>query len=407
MRPKYPADVTAAFLDLQEQPQLTAQTLSCKGRVEPGAAAPPPFAAVLTELIETMFFASMATEEGRLNPVGVVFAGSLGDLELDEPAWDLVRFGSAVAFDVEHVANLASACAWPRSFLSVVPLDGSLVIAGIATPHSRRSFELDQLVRVVVPKPGVVAVYRGEWEIVRYERGAVRTWMPKNRPQLDSIERTVLRDLASPHGRRVSKYLLRIVEGMVELGRGGLLVVLGPGEGLPQLFGEEGNPFDTEVKRLDPALCLGSAILELSVSAARESQPPSEPRQVDGKKPAADGAARGPDHRFKSSERLNRLLDLIVRLTTVDGAVVMDHGLDVLAFGAKLPPPRSIISEVYAATPDQRMDVSLSLDARGTRHRAAAAFVAGYPERIAFIVSQDGNAATFQEIEGKVVYWPL
>ncbi len=85
----------------------------------------------------------------------------------------------------------------------------------------------------------------------------------------------------------------------------------------------------------------------------------------------------------------------------------MSHALDVLAFGAKLPPPRAIISEVFAATPDQRMDASLSLDARGTRHRAAAAFVAGYPERIAFIVSQDGNAATFQEIEGKVVYWPL
>ncbi|XXX80697.1 putative sensor domain DACNV-containing protein [Sorangium sp. So ce134] len=407
MRLKYPADVTAAFLELQEQPQLTAQTLSCRGKVDPGAAPPPPFASVLTELIETMFFASMATEEGRLNPVGIVFAGSLADFELDEPVWDLVRFGSPVAFDVEHVANLASACPWPRSFLSVVPQGGALVIAGIATPHSRRSFEVDQLVRVVVPKPGVVAVYRGEWEIVRYERGAVRTWMPKNRPQLDSIERTVLRDHARPHGRRVSKYLLRIVEGMVELGRGGLLVALGPGEGLPQLFGEEGNLLDTEVKRLDPALCLGSAIFELSASAARESQPPSEPRRADREKPAARWPARGPDHALKSSERLNRLLDLIVRLTTVDGAVVMSHALDVLAFGAKLPPPRAIISEVYAATPDQRMDASLSLDARGTRHRAAAAFVAGFPERLAFIVSQDGNAATFQEIEGKVVYWPL
>ncbi|WP_437970469.1 putative sensor domain DACNV-containing protein [Sorangium sp. So ce260] len=402
MRLKYPADVTAAFLELQEQPDLTAQKLSCRTKVDPGAAPPPPFASILTELIETMFFASMATEEGRLNPVGIVFAGSLADLELDEPAWDLVRFGSAMAFDVEHVANLASACAWPRSFLSVVPLDGSLVIAGIATPHGRRSFDVDQLVRVVVPKPGVVAVYRGEWEIVRYERGAVRTWMSKSRPQLDSIARTVLGDHGKPFVRQVRSYLLRVVDGMVELGRGGLLAVLGPGEGLSQLFGEEANLLDTEVKRLDPALCLGSAILDI-----HESYPPSERRQAPGKQPAAHGQARVPEHALKTSERIDRLLDLIVRLTTVDGAVVMSHALDVLAFGAKLPPPRAIISEVFAATPDQRMDASLSLDARGTRHRAAAAFVAGYPERIAFIVSQDGNAATFQEIEGKVVYWPL
>lgn len=401
MRLKYPADVTAAFLELQEQPELTAQKLAWSVRVDPGAASPPPFATVLTELIETMFFASMATEEGRLNPVGIVFAGSLADLELDEPAWDLVRFGSAMAFDVEHVANLASACAWPRSFLSVVPLDGSLVIAGIATPHGRRSFDSDQLVRVVVPKPGVVAVYRGEWEIVRYERGAVRTWMSKSRPQLDSIARIVLGDHGRPLVRQVRSYLLRIVDGMVELGRGGLLVALGPGEGLPQLFGE-GNQLDTEVKRLEPALCLGSAIRDI-----HESHPPSERQKAHAKQPAAHGQARGPDNAIKSSERINRLLDLIVRLTTVDGAVVMSHALDVLAFGAKLPPPRAIISEVFAATPDQRMDASLSLDARGTRHRAAAGFVAGYPERIAFIVSQDGNAATFQEIEGKVVYWPL
>ncbi|WP_437281567.1 putative sensor domain DACNV-containing protein [Sorangium sp. So ce375] len=398
MRPKYPADVTAAFLELEGQPPLAAQRLAPGSRIAPDEA-PPSFAAILTQLIETLFFASMATEEGRLNPIGVVFAERLANFESGEPAWDLVRFGAPVAFDAEHLANLAPASAWPRSFLAVVPVEGSLVIAGIAGAHGHSSLALDQLVRVVAPKPGVVAVYRGDWEVVRYERGAVRTWMPKNRPQLDSIERTVARDQASSLVRNARSYLLRIVEGMVELGRGGLLVILGPGEGLPQLFGEEGNQLDTEVKRLDPALGLGSAIVDLA--GAREAHPPDEQRKSPG------AAARDSEQVLQRSERVNQVLDLIVRLTTVDGAVVMSHALDVLAFGAKLPPPRAIISEVFAATPDQRMDASLSLDARGTRHRAAAAFVAGYPERIAFIVSQDGNAATFQEIDGKVVYWPL
>ncbi|WP_437736819.1 putative sensor domain DACNV-containing protein [Sorangium sp. So ce1335] len=398
MRPKYPSDVTAAFLELEAQSQLAAQRMAVSPTGAPGA--PSVSADVLTQLIETMFFASMATEEGRLNPVGIVFTGSPADFEAEGPAWDLVRFGSTMAFDVEHVANLASACAWPRSFLSVVPQEGSLVIAGFATPHSRQSVDIDRLVRVVVPKPGVVAVYRGEWEVVRYERGALRTWMPKHRPQLDSIERTVFGEHARPLARQVRNYLLRIVEAMVELGRGGLLAVLGPGEGLPQLFGEEGNPFDTEVKRLDPALCLGSAILD--IAAAHRASLPDAPQQAPGKAHAC-----APDRSATGHDRVSRLLDLIVRLTTVDGAVVMSHTLDVLAFGAKLPPGKQIISEIFAATPDQRMDANWSLDARGTRHRAAAAFVAGYPERIAFIVSQDGLAATFQEIEGKVVYWPL
>ncbi|WP_437592824.1 putative sensor domain DACNV-containing protein [Sorangium sp. So ce1000] len=400
MRPKYPADVTAAFLELEGQPPLAAQRMAPGCRVAPDEA-PPSFSAILTQLIETLFFASMATEEGRLNPLGVVFAQGIADFECAEPAWDLARFRSAVAFDVEHLANLAPASAWPRSFLAVVPLEGSLVIGGIAVPHARPSLTLDQLVRVVAPKPGVVAVYRGELEVVRYERGEVRTWMPKSRPQLDSIQRTVARNEASPLVRNVRGYLLRVVEGMVELGRGGLLGILGPGEGLPQLFGEEGSQLDTEVKRLAPALGLGAAILDLA--GPHEIHTQDERRQPHEERPAA----RDSEHTLERSERVNRLLDLIVRLTTVDGAVVMSHALDVLAFGAKLPPPRAIISEVFAATPDRRMDASLSLDARGTRHRAAAAFVAGYPERIAFIVSQDGNAATFQEIDGKVVYWPL
>ncbi|WP_437784409.1 putative sensor domain DACNV-containing protein [Sorangium sp. So ce1097] len=400
MRPKYPSDVTAAFLEMEAQSQVATQRMTLSPTGAPGG--PPVAAPVLTQLIETMFFASMATEEGRLNPVGIVFSESPADLDDEAAAWDLVRFGSTMAFDVEHVANLASACAWPRSFLSVVPIEESLVIAGIATPHGRQAFDVDRLVRVVVPKPGVVAVYRGEWEVVRYERGALRTWMPKHRPQLDSIERTVLGGHGRPLSRHARNHLLRIVEAMVELGRGGLLAILGPGEGLPQLFGEEGNPFDTELKRLDPALCLGAAILD--IAGVHRAPPPDAPPLAPGK---AQAAARAPARPMTGHDRVHRLLDLIVRLTTVDGAVVMSHALDVLAFGAKLPPARGIISEIFAATPDQRMDASWALDARGTRHRAAAAFVSGYPERIAFIVSQDGLAATFQEIEGKVVYWPL
>ncbi|AUX41629.1 hypothetical protein SOCE26_030500 [Sorangium cellulosum] len=407
MRPKYPSDVAAAFVELDTQSQVSAQRVAARSSLAPGAAPPDPPVAVLTRLIETMFFASTATEEGRSNPVGAVFAGSLAAFECERPSWDLVRLASAVAFDVQHVANLASACAWPRSCLAVVPqeggaaLDEALVIAGMVTPHRRQFSDLDQLVRVVAPKPGVVAVFRGEWEIVRYERGALRTWMPKHRPHLDSIEKAVLRQQARPLIRHVRNYLLRVVDGMVELGRGGLLAILGPGEGLPQLFCEDGNQLDTEVKRLSPPLGLGAALLEMS--DAHTADAAQDARHVLEKRPRAHGT----DHALHATERVHRMLDQIVRMTTVDGAVVMSHCLDVLAFGAKLPPPKAIIAEVFTATPNQRMDESWALDARGTRHRAAAAFVAGYPERIAFIVSQDGNAATFQEIDGKVVYWPL
>jgi hypothetical protein len=373
---------------------------------DPPPAPPKP---VLTQLVETMFFASLSTEEGRLNPVGIVFSDSFDPFERERPAWDLVRFAVPMQFDVEHISRLSSTCEWTRSFLVVTRRAESLEIVGIATPHSRQFLDIDILIRVLAPKPGVVAVYRGTFEVVRYERGVIRFPPPAPRsgthsPQLDSIERAVLKELASPPILGVRQFIQRIVLDMVRLGHGGLLAILAPDED-PRLVIRES-------KRLDPPLELGSAIFEMyEAQMVAQSDDQHRFSFVNGEleeRPETQDEAHDSFLALKATQRVSRLLSQIARLTAVDGAVVMSHELNVLAFGAKLPPSKDLNQlEVFTVNQELGLDEPWPLSLRGTRHRAAAVFAAERPERLSIIVSQDGDAATFQRIESKVVYWPL
>jgi hypothetical protein len=96
----------------------------------------------------------------------------------------------------------------------------------------------------------------------------------------------------------------------------------------------------------------------------------------------------------------------IVRFTAVDGAVLLSHSLQVLGFGVKLPVPR-ILPNVVQVGSDGAIGGRGPIEGRGTRHAAAASFADEHPDGVAFIVSQDGDAAVFQRMGECVVYWPL
>ncbi|WNG29542.1 hypothetical protein F0U62_40260 [Cystobacter fuscus] len=403
----YPSDIADVFL-AREAARARSQGLVAL-TTRPSDPYPTPPKPVLSQLVETMFFASLSTEEGRLNPVGIVFSDSFDPFELERPAWELVRFAVPMKFDVEHISRLSSTCEWTRSFLVVTRRAESLEIVGIATPHSRQFLDIDILIRVLSPKPGIVAVYRGTSEVVRYERGVIRFPPPaplrgKHRPQLDSIEQAVLKEHASPPILGVRQFIERIVLDMVRLGHGGLLAILAPGE--------DPQPVIRESKRIEPPLELGSAIFEMyEAQMVAHSDDQHRFSFVNGEleeRPETQDEAHNSFLAEKATRRVSRLLAQIARLTAVDGAVVMSHEFNVLAFGVKLSPSNDFKQlEVFTVNQDLGLDESWPLGLRGTRHRAAAVFAAEHPERLSVIVSQDGDAATFQQVESKVVHWPL
>jgi hypothetical protein len=93
------------------------------------------------------------------------------------------------------------------------------------------------------------------------------------------------------------------------------------------------------------------------------------------------------------------LVDAIAGLTAVDGAAVISHRFELLAFGATIrrreghrPVEQVIVTEPVSG------DVPLRLPATelgGTRHLSAAQFVHDQRDALAFVASQDGRFTLF------------
>jgi hypothetical protein len=294
-----------------------------------------------------MLFASMATEEGQLTPIGIVFAESPADFQRDR--WDVVLFKSPLDFEVKQLSKYASACDAPTGLLMVVAQDQRLKVVGIATPHSRRIWRDESLLRVYVSKPGDISISRGKWEIVRYIHGNILPrptdvgWTGAQHAikQLDSIGHAALTDAASAPLRSVFYELGSIVEGMVKRKHGGILAVLGPEEKPGTFVGTP--PWLSEPVRFGEAirqmLMAETAQMERHVERidfiTGESAPPTEQDE------------RLMEHARDAADRVERLTEQIAKLTTVDGAVVLSHQLDVIAFGAKLNSFDEVDPEVF------------------------------------------------------------
>ena len=85
----------------------------------------------------------------------------------------------------------------------------------------------------------------------------------------------------------------------------------------------------------------------------------------------------------------------ITYLSSIDGATILDVDFRVLAFGAKIRPAKvkaSLLAQVIVPLDDGPIrQASVEEEFRGTRHQSAARFVSNNPGSRAFVVSQDGG----------------
>lgn len=104
----------------------------------------------------------------------------------------------------------------------------------------------------------------------------------------------------------------------------------------------------------------------------------------------------------------NESIQRISQLASVDGALILTFGFQVLAFGATLVAPRSTVAPIIG--PDgsgQDTGKPFDINQYGTRHRSAMDFAAAVPCAIAFVISQDGPIRAFRSEDGQTVQvWP-
>ena len=89
----------------------------------------------------------------------------------------------------------------------------------------------------------------------------------------------------------------------------------------------------------------------------------------------------------------------VANLSAVDGALLMNYSLDVIAFGVKINPVDSsdFPENISSLSPFQNVkNVQISLaKIGGTRHQSAAQFVYDQQGSVAIVASQDGVISAF------------
>jgi len=398
---KYPQDIVDAFFKLEEMQRSNPMAVQIWGPQSAPHSDPEP--SELLRLVETMLFASMATEEGHIAPVGVVFARTSADFDMQDVGWEIITLKEPQVFDVREVTKLAAACDFPRSFLAVMPDAGELKVVGIAAPRNVW-LHTDNFVLVMAPRPGTVIIARDAMEVVRYDRGRIVPRLPpflaEEKRQLSSIRDSLFGQ--APHdstsvvpdiighirNKSIYAWLSSLVAKMSRLGHGGILAVLGPDDRAEKHL--------TQARALVMPVQYGEAIRQYSTEVVDAWR-----RKFD--KPSLDARSRVE----AAARRVRNMSEQLVRLTAVDGAVLLGHKLEVLGFGVKLPIENKNPPVVRAVNASGIIEGRWLLETKGTRHRAAATFAMQHPGGLAFVVSQDGDAGVLYLSGKDVVYWHL
>jgi len=342
---------------------------------------------VLVQLLTTIFWAGLETYEGERNPIGVAFLGTSGvDVVTSDVAgsdapflyqWKVQHFRSPRPFAVGELVKLAVAGADRRiySAVNVMP-DGSLVIAGLA----REGFSVvsDPFVKIVTSRPGCLSIRSGRDSLLEYERGAILTGGDDLlftaglvRHALEETAHAAdLDDDAVPDYVDAVRSLVR---EMAAHGRGGILIV--STEEWPEVA-------ETATYRVAVDSSVAS-LLRLARRLGRTKRDES---------PQATDVAFGGLLRNAFLTEAERLTEELGALTGIDGAILLNRHLALVAFGVMLPLGRPTVLAEAADAEGLRARV-VDLGSRGTRHHAGATYAADHPGSVVFVASEDGHVS--------------
>jgi hypothetical protein len=230
-------------------------------------------------------------------------------------------------------------------------------------------------VKIVASRPGCLTIRGGRDLLLGYERGTILTGgedivfsAGPVRRALDAAARAAGLD------ETVSDYLnavRSIVREMAAHGRGGILIIS------PEEHPNVGESVTYTMAR-DSSL---AALLRL---AGRINT--TDPKRRQEGPPFA--------HLLRNAllTEVERVIEEFGALTGIDGALMLNRDLALIAFGVILPVGRAaaIAEAVDAEGTHARM---IDLSNRGTRHRASVNYAANHPESVVFMASEDGQVS--------------
>lgn len=336
----------------------------------------------LSVLIETAFWASLRSNEGRTTRVCVTVAAP-------ENFHDAVAFATPVAYDESEIAKLAPAV--PRGgCLALSGASGGLSIWGFG--RSRPGTWVDT-VTIEVSEPGTVRVGVGPFQPFAVLNGRSNPIIEGTHINLAHYLQRVLRKALPADDMLETQAVWRECLALADLarmivadGHGGIVLIVPSETGV---WSESLSPFayrfaapDTTIRdvirlELNDGVAQGKMLQRLS-----EALIPDDLKNLvlGALTPRWGGMGRG--------------VRATASLAGVDGAIVMTQDLRVLGFGAKIVIRSHAAPRVCIFRPEpgsQAVVPSPLEEIGGTRHQSAARFTATNKDTVAVVISQDGH----------------
>jgi DisA checkpoint controller-like protein len=309
--------------------------------------------------------------------------------------WKILRFTSPRPFVSRELVKLAMAGTDRRIYTAVNLLpDGSLAIAGLA--REGLNVDPDPFVKIVASGPGSLSIRSGSDLMLGYERGTTLTEgtdlvfsVGLIRQRLEALARKAgLDDDVVPQYVRSVRSLVR---EMTAHGHGGILII-----------SDEDDPDAATAAAYH--MERDSSLAALFQLARHLDRPTNRP----GRATQGDVAFRNVLRSTFLAE-VERVTEELGALTAIDGAVVLNRDLALVAFGVLLPLRRSPAAVAHARNAAASSPRILDLGARGTRHRAGVTYAADHAGDVVFVASEDGDVSCmFRETtKARTLLWHL
>ncbi len=414
-----------------QYPGHLAKLVATRLRSQHGGA---PAEAVLTRLLETLYFASLKTDEGRPIFCTVNFVDPderQGQAAAQRPAdcWSHVPFERPLPFDVRTLSKLARAADPAVSSLAVFrDKKNKLFIWGMVDQEPRHSdfIALDAgttperpgLFQATITGVGNISVYQNDLLIGSLEQNTLVEeyhdvlWSGPVHDLLANCLRSYLVDTGSKTPEQVSpvdleaellmRWLNAICRILMNIQRyrhgGGLLIT--PQTTLDGLNVKYKIRYDRLLK----------ALRRMVESQLHPSHTRAEGEASNGRDVLPYAGRGDVPWAWESREHKNEVLGavrFIASLSCVDGFVLVDRRMVVHGFGVEVRTD-NLLSDIFVAR-DSHADPKLlrqsELTQYGTRHRAMMRYCYDKPGALGFVVSQDGDIRAMTRIADSLVLW--
>ena len=394
---------------------------------------------IIVDLLETMYYSSLRTEEAEAVIFHVVF---LDPAQPDpkpprNPAkdrWSYVPFDEPIPFSVSNVVKIAKSTDLRTSSFVIWPdKNDTLFIWGLVDQQNRFHKFLNRSAEIEPERPGIFqASVEGIGIIVvymRYEKVAELRINELIRYSLDLFRQSPVRDLLASgiekylqavrshipddiyqakgdmdefHTQQWLSVLCRILLRIQKIKNGGAILIT------PQISATDLNvKYGINYDRLPTSLeanaitKIKADYLEQHLLGLHEAKPKEIPSNQYFQLRRLEKELRA------NKNEIDGVIWFIALLTRVDGLVVMDPNLVVRGYGVEIKnwqePDNLFIAADRMATPAKLRPVSYNHF--GTRHRSMMRYCYQNPGSIGFVVSQDGEVRVMTMVEERLVIW--